>query len=75
VNFLKSLRNNFDELIVPRLSYNARLAYEAKTPPENMTPIEGKRVKYSILQAVYGKLFLPCFVGSLFIDITNTFFT
>jgi hypothetical protein len=55
VDFLARLRNDFDSVIVPLLDQKAREAYQKRVPPEEMTDIEGKRIKFAILHTVYGK--------------------
>jgi hypothetical protein len=54
-DFLTPLRNNFETIIVPLLDQKAREAFLQKMPPESMSDIEGKRVKFKILHTVYGK--------------------
>jgi hypothetical protein len=55
VDFLTELRNNFKELIVPNLDQKTKEAFLAQTSPDEMTFSELKRVKYSILNAMYGE--------------------
>lgn len=55
VDFLTALRNNFSEIIVPLLDQKAREAFIAQKSPEEMSDIDGRRIKFSILAAVYGK--------------------
>jgi hypothetical protein len=55
VDFLTSLRNNFKDIIVPALPQNAREAFLTQKSPDEMTPIEAKRIRFAILGAVYGK--------------------
>jgi len=62
VPFLTILRNNFKEMIIPRLEQQAREAIEAQTLPEDMKPLEVTRLKRSILNTTLGKkkFFFKC---------------
>ena len=55
LDFLLPLRNNFRDIIVPRLPQEAKDAILMQKDPKDMTDIERKRTRFAILGAVYGK--------------------
>ena len=61
VDFLTPLRNNFKEIISPKLDIHAKKALQEETDPRELDAIRAKKVKYAILEAVYGKKFF-CYI-------------
>lgn len=56
VDFLTRVRNNFKEIIVPRLDIHAREALLHQKSPKELGDMKAKKVRDSILDSVCGKL-------------------
>ena len=58
VDFLTPLRNQFAQIISPRLDISARKALEQQKPVKAFDDRTGRKLRQAILDAVYGRIFL-----------------
>jgi hypothetical protein len=71
VDFLTNLRNNFDKLIVPRLDQTAKEAYLSDKCPSLMNDFERRKIRSSMLNAVYGEYVIFLHRASLLDRVIN----